>query len=42
MLGVMSVQDDKLDLQYLRQWVSELNVSDLLERAITVSRGDQG
>jgi hypothetical protein len=33
-LGVMKVQADRLDLAYLRQWAAQLNVSDLLERAI--------
>jgi hypothetical protein len=34
-LGVMKVQADRLDLTYLRQWAAQLNVSDLLERALT-------
>ena len=34
-LGVMKVQADRLDLAYLRQWAAQLNVSDLLERALT-------
>jgi hypothetical protein len=34
-LGVMSVQAEKLDLAYLRRWARELNVLDLLERALT-------
>lgn len=33
-LGVMKVQTDRLDLAYLRQWAAQLNISDLLERAI--------
>ena len=33
-LGVMKVQADRLDLAYLRQWAVQLNISDLLERAI--------
>lgn len=41
-LGVMSVQADNLDLEYLRQWARELNVSDLLERALTETRGEEG
>lgn len=40
-LGVMSVQAGKLDLQYLREWASELSVSDLLERALADSQGEQ-
>ncbi len=34
-LGVMKVQADRLDLAYLRQWAAQLNVLDLLERALT-------
>jgi hypothetical protein len=30
----MKVQADRLDLAYLRQWAAQLNISDLLERAI--------
>jgi hypothetical protein len=41
-LGVMSVQADKLDLEYLKRWAIELGVSDLFERAITESRGEHG
>lgn len=41
-LGVMSVQADKLDLDYLRRWANELGVADLLERAHAESRGEQG
>ena len=33
-LGVMKVQADRLDLAYLRKWAVQLNISDLLERAI--------
>ncbi len=33
-LGVIRTQDDRLDRDYLRQWASELEVSDLLERAL--------
>ena len=33
-LGVIKVQADRLDLAYLRQWAAQLNVSDLLERAL--------
>ncbi|TRZ89227.1 hypothetical protein D4R89_06395 [bacterium] len=33
-LGVMKVQADRLDLAYLRKWAAQLDVSDLLERAI--------
>ena len=40
-LGVMSVQMGKLDVEYLRHWASELSVSDLLERALAESEGEQ-
>ncbi len=33
-LGVIRTQGDRLDRGYLRQWASELEVSDLLERAL--------
>ncbi len=33
-LGVIRTQDDRLDLEYLRHWASELGVADLLERAL--------
>lgn len=32
-LGVLKVQGDKLDLEYLRYWASRLNISDLLNRS---------
>ena len=32
-LGVIKVQGGKLDLEYLRQWASSLNLSDLLNRS---------
>ena len=32
-LGVLKVQGDKLDLEYLRYWASRLNLSDLLNRS---------
>ncbi|HEX8089641.1 MAG TPA: hypothetical protein VF762_12345 [Blastocatellia bacterium] len=35
--GVIKVQSDKLDLEYLRHRARELNVSDLLEQALTES-----
>ena len=41
-LGVMSVQADRLHLEYLKHWAIELGVSDLLERALAESRGEQG
>jgi hypothetical protein len=36
-LGILKIQAGNLDLSYLRQWAKELNVSDLLERALTES-----
>jgi len=33
-LGVIKVQDDRLDLGYLRRWATELDVVDLLEKAL--------
>jgi len=32
-LGVLKVQGDKLDLEYLKRWASRLNLSDLLNRS---------
>ena len=34
-IGVLKVQAERLDLDYLRQWAQELGVSDLLERALS-------
>lgn len=39
-LGIMSVKAGELDLDYLKQWARDLNVSDLLERAFSQSRGE--
>jgi hypothetical protein len=33
-LGVLKVQSDRLDYDYLRQWAAQLGVADLLERAV--------
>ncbi|MBE7469220.1 MAG: hypothetical protein DPW09_25790 [Anaerolineae bacterium] len=33
-LGVLKVQADRLDLDYLRRWAVELGVADLLEKAL--------
>jgi hypothetical protein len=33
-IGVMRVQANALDRQYMQRWAAELNVSDLLERAL--------
>ena len=35
--GVIRVQGDRLDLEYLRHWAQELGVLDLLERALAES-----
>jgi hypothetical protein len=40
-LGVLSVQAGRLDLQYLRQWASELGVADLLEQALSEAGGER-
>lgn len=34
-LGVLQIQGDELDLDYLRQWAVELGVAGLLARALT-------
>lgn len=36
-LGVLKVQAGTLDIDYLRKWAAELNVADLLERALKES-----
>ncbi len=36
-LGVMKVRAGELDLDYLRKWVAELHVGDLLHRALKES-----
>ncbi len=36
-LGVLKTRKGELDLDYLRRWAKELNVSDLLERALKES-----
>ena len=33
-IGILKVQDDRLDLPYLHRWAIELGVSDLLEKAL--------
>lgn len=33
-LGVLKIRSGELDLDYLRKWAKELEVSDLLERAL--------
>jgi hypothetical protein len=34
-LGVLKVQADRLDREYLAHWAAELRVSELLDRAFT-------
>ncbi|MCZ6635224.1 MAG: hypothetical protein O7G87_17635 [bacterium] len=36
-MGVLKVQDDRLDLTYIRQWADRLGFSDLLSRALEES-----
>lgn len=36
-LGVLKTQEGELDLDYLRKWADELNVANLLERALKAS-----
>lgn len=38
-LGILRVQEEKLDWDYLKKWADELKVADLLERANKVSAG---
>ena len=38
-LGVMKVQADQLDREYLKRWAPELGVSDLLQRALSEAAG---
>lgn len=37
-LGVLKIRGDELDVAYLQKWATELNVPDLLERALEESR----
>ncbi len=36
-LGMIKARSDKLDLNYLREWASELKVLDLLEKALVAA-----
>jgi hypothetical protein len=36
-IGILKVQDDRLDFPYLHRWAAELGVSDLLEQALQAS-----
>ncbi len=38
-LAILTVQGDRLDLQYLHTWAGALNVGDLLDRALVESQG---
>jgi hypothetical protein len=38
-IGVLRVQQDRLDISYMHQWAVALGVHDLLERAITEASG---
>ena len=37
-LNVIKVQSERLDLDYLRHWAAQLEVSDLLERVLDQAR----
>jgi len=39
LIGVMRVQSDSLDLEYLRRWAREIECTDLLERAVIEAAG---
>ncbi len=39
-LGILKVREGELDLAYLRTWARELQVSDLLERALNEAGGE--
>ncbi len=41
MLGVLRVQAEALDLEYLRRWAVNLGVEELLERALRVAASDE-
>jgi len=38
-LGVLDVQGDRLDFEYLHKWAASLGIEDLLNRAIQASKG---
>jgi len=33
-LGILKIQDNRLDLAYLKQWAAELGIADLLQKAL--------
>lgn len=37
-LGIIKARGDKLDLEYLREWASNLGIADLLEQALVAAR----
>ena len=37
--GVMDLQSDRLDLEYLQKWAAQLDIQDLFQRAIWASKG---
>lgn len=39
-IGVLRVQMERLDQDYLARWAAELHLADLLERALAEARGD--
>jgi hypothetical protein len=36
-LGILKTREGELDIEYLRKWAEDLNVTDLLERAFKES-----
>lgn len=38
-MGVIQVQDDRLDREYLARWAAEIGVLELLERALAEATG---
>ena len=39
-VGVLRVQGDELDFEYLRKWARELEVRELFEAALSEASGD--
>lgn len=40
-LGVLDLQSDRLDFEYLQEWAAELGIQDLLQRAIHAVQGKE-
>jgi hypothetical protein len=40
-LGVLDLQSDRLDLEYLKKWAATLGIQDLLQRAIQAVQGKE-